>query len=783
MEFERVLKEIGGFGLFSKTVIAAAGVLVTWHTVVSFLGHVLVLVAPPSQWCFAEELAIASEGLDMSALPRGRCQFIDNASNVTEGRYSNITARLDSGAPCNTGWRYDSDEFFTSVTMESWRILLLSGAVVDLLLAGLVWFVIGLCYNAITLHLGRLGLNIYMTYSVAIGFEMPVNILCMPLMENPNFRTKLYCFGILSGIRHPESETWILVLAVASLMAVAGAYNVTCQQTPELFPTVIRGRAVLLQKLLGEAGSLLGTQVASLVERDTYTPMLVMGALSVLATVAAFFLPETLEQALPQTIEDGENFGKNQGLCFCPMSAARRARSEREQEKRKALSTQKAPKDDGIAPASQHGLPPVRPKGPAATLIKCSIGSSCPAPSGRRGCHPSCKERRSADDNDDDEPRDYAATGCLRTKCSPERISDPNGLPPHQAPPCNDVSEMDNREDAEDAEGHMEDSDEPTTGEDDDDGWQRVHLPKKRPTRTDRLSRTRYTLQLRPLNKVRISKIPRQAIATVIGRTTRPIVLTLHLMMKIMLLASRKLTTSPSGLTAMCYYCFFTGNRPRVCDETAERILERIAARESSDLDLSDSDEEAPEDVAVLDDLEKDLEPDVDSSDEEPVHTVPAAPKRAALWKTTDSSSQTWVPDFNVISDSGEARALWRPFEYFPEYISDEVWETVSTAMNTAHVVETGKSFCTTPDNVVSWAAQLILFGLAKAADILFRPPAENERKDRPLWPVAPTPAEFKNRPTALPAKLCPSSRIQPQPVLSSFPHHHNESPLDKEVV
>lgn len=117
-------------------------------------------------------------------------------------------------------------------------------------------------------------------------------------------------------------------------------------------------------------------------------------------------------------------------------------------------------------------------------------------------------------------------------------------------------------------------------------------------------------------------------------------------------------------------------------------------------MDLSDSDEEAPEDVAVLDDLEKDLEPDVDSSDEEPVHTAPAAPKRAALWKTTDSSPQAWLPDFNVTSDSGEVRALWRPFEYFQEYISDEMWETMSTAMNTAHVVETGKSLCTTPEEL-----------------------------------------------------------------------------------
>ncbi|KAL3220637.1 hypothetical protein MRX96_050335 [Rhipicephalus microplus] len=69
------------------------------------------------------------------------------------------------------------------------------------------------------------------------------------------------------------------------------------------------------------------------------------------------------------------------------------------------------------------------------------------------------------------------------------------------------------------------------------------------------------------------------------------------------------------------------------------------ASRESSDFDLSDSDEEAPEEVAVWDDLEQDLEPDVDSSDEEPVHPVPAAPKRTALCKTTDSSPQAWVPD------------------------------------------------------------------------------------------------------------------------------------------
>ncbi|KAH9360425.1 hypothetical protein HPB48_019506 [Haemaphysalis longicornis] len=75
---------------------------------------------------------------------------------------------------------------------------------------------------------------------------------------------------------------------------------------------------------------------------------------------------------------------------------------------------------------------------------------------------------------------------------------------------------MDSHEYAEDVEGHMQDSDERQTGKGDDDGWQRIHLPIKRPTRTGRVSRTRYTRQFRPLNKIRICRFSRQATAPVI---------------------------------------------------------------------------------------------------------------------------------------------------------------------------------------------------------------------------------------------------------------------------
>ncbi|XP_075747285.1 solute carrier family 22 member 7-like isoform X1 [Rhipicephalus microplus] len=565
MEFERVLKEIGGYGLFSKTVITAAVVLGTWHSVICYLGHVLVLVAPPSQWCFGKGVTHGGEVLDVTSLPRGRCQFVDETADATEsGNRANTTTHQYTGATCPTGWTYDNTEFFTSITMEnewicgdnwkmyathtsywigsmvgclisgfladrlgrkktilillviggsgnafsalfssfagfttlrmvtglgagtvcsatfvaaieftvshrrslitltfamswsclaaalpyfgylvqSWRILLLTATVVDFMLAALVcfwvpesprwllsvgrkeealaslerisringkevsretlnkllllqetneendvkvisskkppsflqttlllvksprirrltifiyfaWFVITLCYNVITLQLGRLDLNIYSTYAIAIAFELPVNALCLVLMDTVGRRWSNTGFLLIStvacfllGFLRPESSTWTLVLAVAAIMAMAGAYNVTNQLAPEAFPTVIRGRAVLLQKLIGDVGGLVGIQVASLVECDMYTPVLVMAALSLAATVVVFFLPETLEQALPQSIEDGENFGKDQTLCFCPISVAKRARKNRSLEKQARRTARSSNEDE-----------------------------------------------------------------------------------------------------------------------------------------------------------------------------------------------------------------------------------------------------------------------------------------------------------------------------------------------------------------------------------------------------------------------------------------------------
>jgi hypothetical protein len=51
---------------------------------------------------------------------------------------------------------------------------------------------------------------------------------------------------------------------------------------------------------------------------STVLPLLVLGTLGVVGGLLALFLPETLDKELPQTLQDGENFGKGQRFLDFP---------------------------------------------------------------------------------------------------------------------------------------------------------------------------------------------------------------------------------------------------------------------------------------------------------------------------------------------------------------------------------------------------------------------------------------------------------------------------------
>lgn len=58
------------------------------------------------------------------------------------------------------------------------------------------------------------------------------------------------------------------------------------------------------------------------------------------------------------------------------------------------------------------------------------------------------------------------------------------------------------------------------------------------------------------------------------------------------------------------------------------------------------------------------------------------------------------MEDFPVVADGLQGRASWAPNEYFQQYITDEIFESMALAMNTKHVAETGKSLDTSVEEL-----------------------------------------------------------------------------------
>lgn len=96
------------------------------------------------------------------------------------------------------------------------------------------------------------------------------------------------------------------------------SYNIGLQYAAELLPTVVRAQGVALIHIMGYVASIVAPFVVYLGVFHAVLPLMVLGVLGIAGGVLALFLPETLDKELPQTLQDGEEFGKDQGLWDMP---------------------------------------------------------------------------------------------------------------------------------------------------------------------------------------------------------------------------------------------------------------------------------------------------------------------------------------------------------------------------------------------------------------------------------------------------------------------------------
>ncbi|XP_046359527.2 organic cation transporter protein-like isoform X1 [Haliotis rufescens] len=193
------------------------------------------------------------------------------------------------------------------------------------------WAVCSLIYYGLTLNVTNLSGNVIINF-VLSGLVEAVGYVLTLFLLNRLGRKWLHCSFLLGGglaclatifpvLYAAEDSKWTLVvLSLGGKMGAAGAFSTLYIFTVELYPTPVRNTAVGVGSMCSRIGGIISPYIAdlSMLVKGGFgeaLPLMVFGCAAVSAGVLTFFLPETLNQDLPETIEDAKNIGRSGSKC------------------------------------------------------------------------------------------------------------------------------------------------------------------------------------------------------------------------------------------------------------------------------------------------------------------------------------------------------------------------------------------------------------------------------------------------------------------------------------
>ncbi|GIY74832.1 organic cation transporter 1 [Caerostris darwini] len=171
-------------------------------------------------------------------------------------------------------------------------------------------------YSGLTYNIMNLSSNEFLNFFLLSVVEVPGNLTFWFLMDRYGRRwsaalgfimISVFCLIPLMGFNSSDITGSIL-----AKFLISGIFLVTDQQSAELFPTVLRTSGIGTGKAIATAATLGIPYITLLNQYGKALPFVLIGLTSFLTGILASFLPETLNENLPQTLTDAEAFGKNQ---------------------------------------------------------------------------------------------------------------------------------------------------------------------------------------------------------------------------------------------------------------------------------------------------------------------------------------------------------------------------------------------------------------------------------------------------------------------------------------
>lgn len=182
-----------------------------------------------------------------------------------------------------------------------------------------LWFVNSGAYYGLSWNTSNLGGgNDYVNFLISGLVEIPA--YCFLLLTLNRWGRKLILCGcmfvagaaLVLTILIPTDMIWLVItLAMIGKLAITASYGTIYIFSAEQFPTVIRNVALGASSTFARVGGILAPYINIMAEIWKPLPLLIFGAAALLGVLFSISLPETHNKQLPDSIADGERFGKS----------------------------------------------------------------------------------------------------------------------------------------------------------------------------------------------------------------------------------------------------------------------------------------------------------------------------------------------------------------------------------------------------------------------------------------------------------------------------------------
>ncbi|CAH1105213.1 unnamed protein product [Psylliodes chrysocephalus] len=186
------------------------------------------------------------------------------------------------------------------------------------------WFANETVYVGLSYYSPSLGTNEYLSFFFSAAVEIPSYLGCWLIMDRwgrrwPTCICMLLC-GIccLATVAIPSDDVkTTLVLYLVSKSAISASFLIIFPFAGELYPTQVRGIGIGTSAYIAGLGLIIIPFITYLGSEMLILPLIIMGIISMIGGILGLRLPETLHYRLPQTVEEGEEFGKDFSMKDC----------------------------------------------------------------------------------------------------------------------------------------------------------------------------------------------------------------------------------------------------------------------------------------------------------------------------------------------------------------------------------------------------------------------------------------------------------------------------------